>query len=433
MKYNFENKFVGRALIITALYVLGAAFNEVLTGIALLMTLYEILRSDTEHIFKLELILVPLGGIMYIGGSFSLFNIIQFATVLVLIMRKVHNISKQVVGFVLLILLLSAYGIIITGMGNLVDEISFIFEMAVLALILDDIDELDFDGSIRAFSLGLTLSSVSYLFVDYLPGITKYVSNAKYRISGSTEKVDRFSGLAGNPNHYTMAISIAIAGLLVIVICRRMKKRDFIYLGSLIVFGIMSLSKSFFLGLLFTIGVIIAYMLIRTPGRAIRWTAFVFALFVIVMTVGNFKYLDIILDRVLVNRGAVDLNTYTSNRLDHYQVYIDAICGSLRIFLFGNGYGTLINGVASHNVYLEALYYFGIVGISAYLYMIKLIYQSSRNNGQGFLRFMILFVIIFRGLAINMFTSIMFPYYVLIALLMMKSDCSIKLKLSQGG
>ena len=430
MKINFEKKYTILYIVLILLYTLGAAFSSILTAIGFIITLFLLLNTDNQHALELQLILVPFSGIMFIGQSVTLFNIIQFVFVLILLKRKKYILNKHVLIFMILTLFVSVYGIAVTSMSNIKSIISFIFEMAIIALMINDISGLDFDKAIRSFSMSLIISSCVYLFIDYLPGLKRYISVAQYRLEGSLEKVSRFSGLLGNPNHYTMALSVAIAGLLVTAVCRKAKLCDWIYLAAMVIFGIMSLSKSFFLGLIFTLVIVILYVFVKKPSKGIALVTAAFGAGLIFLLKDNFYYFDIIMSRMAI--GDADLNTYTSNRFDHYAVYIQKILNSLRILFFGNGYGTLIDGMASHNIYLEAVYYFGIVGIIALGWTLLKIYRDSLGRGKGILRFLIVLVILFRGLAINIFTSIIFPYYIILALMMMKTDCYIQ-TIQKGG
>ena len=409
--------------ILMALYIFGAAFNSIFTLIAVIITLLVLSKADIVRSIELQFLLVPFCGIMYLSiGSFSMYNIILLVAFFCILQQKKFLVNTKIAYLMFILAGISMYTVIFNGFNLLKDVVVFDLGILILAFGIESLDAFDAGVLVRKYSVGLLISSIAYLFVDYLPGIKMYITNAQYRLENSTEKVERFSGLLGNPNHYTMALSLAIAGLIVLIVCRKNKKIDYVLLIALIVFGIKSISNSFFIGLLVTALYVSIYLLFKSPSKLLMTVVVSFIIISIYLSVSNSQYLEIILNRLSFSNDQFDLNTFTSNRVDHYRIYIDTIVNNLRILFLGNGYGTLINGYASHNLILESIYFYGLVGCCLLFGCIVRIYKTSVISGIGFLRYLVLFVLLFRSFAININTSMMFPYYLFISIVFLKGD-----------
>lgn len=411
-------------ILLMLLFVLGAGFNNIFTVIGLIMTLISIFTArNNVQVMHLQFLLVPFCGIMYVGASFSLYNIILLCVVIRLFISKSFHLRTSIVGLALVLLFVDIYTMAISGLDAVKDLVTFNCGMLIVAFGFEEIDQYDMVGLTRKFASGMIVSSVAYTFVDYLPGIRRYISNAQFRLANSIEKVDRFSGLVGNPNHYTLALSLLIAALVVVILCRKSNAFDLIALVILIFYGIQSISNSFFISFLFTFALTGVYLLFKAPGRLAISVAAVCLIIIVYYTFFNTNYLSIILNRLSVSAESFDINSFTSNRVDHYLVYTEAITNSLRVLLFGNGYGALENGLASHNIFLETIYFYGLVGSFTMGVLLARVLAYSNQHGIGNLRFLVLAVFLVRGLAINANTSMLFPYYLIFVMLFLKSDC----------
>lgn len=412
---NYRNWIIDAAMMV--LYVLGAGINSIFTVMALIITVVELIRADNERIMEIQLLLVPFCGVMYLEGSFSLFNFILAISLLCLFLRKRSKTSYLVVELIIVLFAISLYTVLCRGPEAFRDCLTFSVGFLILELSLEHLNDFNVERITRKYSVGLVVSSLAYYFIDYLPGLNTYISNAMYRLEDSTEKIERFGGLVGNPNHYSLALNIAIAAILVLIMYRRATVFDYIMVVLMVIFGINTISNSFFLGLLATGLFMSIYLLFTSQFKLIIAGILVGITAMLYLTFSNRQYLDIILTRLSLSQRDTDLNLFTSGRIDHYRVYNNEVFGSLRIFFFGNGYGATINGLSSHNWYLESIYHFGAIGFFFLLHIIVKTCKSLRREGKGVLRFLVLFVLMFRGMAINLDLSMHYPYYIFMSAL----------------
>lgn len=406
---------------IISLLIIGGAFNDFFTLIAVFFACVYILFSKPQRIIELGIIIAPFAGIMYFANSFSLFNVILLISLIGLIKNNANHIPKSLFLYALGLILVGVFSLIFSGFSIFADFVTFFIEMLLIAMVILFKGDFHFKSICSKFAIGLIISSLCYYFVDYLPGIQNFISNAQYRIPGTIEKIIRFSGLVGNPNHYSFALNLIIGSLLAMVITKKGIILDYFCIIICVFFGIYSLSNSFFLCLIFTFLVIGLYLLFHQPKKLII-ASIIFAVGIIILI--NFfgtRYIEIILNRLSLNSGSFDLNEYTTDRIDHYQLYMNTIFFNPQILLFGQGIFTDIDGVRSHNFILENLYYYGVFGSIVTWGGLIQMYKSKRTN-KGALRFFGFAIFMFRGLALNLMTSALFPYYVILCFLMLDVD-----------
>ena len=103
-----------------------------------------------------------------------------------------------------------------------------------------------YSAALYCFCAGICLSSLLGCFTEQLPHLAQFIEGDVLK-TGDGQYAQRFAGLHGNPNYYTLDISVALA-CLGADMCR--KKPGFVscvLFAVLSVFGLMSVSKSFLL------------------------------------------------------------------------------------------------------------------------------------------------------------------------------------------
>ena len=110
----------------------------------------------------------------------------------------------------------------------------------------------DINMTVIVYSIGIALSSILALFKPTLPVVDLFITESMLKLKG-TEYASRFSGLQGNPNYYTLDITIALAAIVVLLYNNRNTNIHTIFLVILSVFGLMSVSKSFLIAWIFLI------------------------------------------------------------------------------------------------------------------------------------------------------------------------------------
>jgi len=413
-------------VVMLVLYILGASFSSILTVAGLLMTVYVIVRGRRQTIIEVMVVLSSFAGIMKVSGQYTLYNLLFVVAILRLLWLDRLRVSTRFLTFSIVIAIVSTTGLFFSEVDTVFGTISFLAGLIFAGLAVADTSLYDIRAIVRLFAFGIIVSSVVFMLRDYLPGIREYVRYATYKMDSGARLV-RFSGLIGNPNHYTLLLSLAIMGLLAYLVAGRGNKIDAFLLIVLLAFGIYSLSKSFFLGLLFSILIAITHLLKNVSWRLAKFTIIIAIICLVLVQIVNVEYIDALITRVFVAER-LDVNYYTTGRVAIFRMYIEFMIENLRVLFLGNG---LFNPLErdSHSFYIETIYSLGLIGtfmvVLTYFGLSKRGLRSRKTPKRSLLNYAPLLVFLFRGLAINVLLSILFPVYLVIMTLFIGEDLSV--------
>lgn len=203
-------------------------------------------------------------------------------------------------------------------------------------------------------------------------GLTKNIGRLKDILNSAYVSVDsyrdslRFSGLAYDPNFYTITAVLTLCILMFGFGYKIKTKRWFIATIITIVFGLITYSKSMlFCFLLILLGSFLkAEKTIKL--NVLRTLPFFLALCIIFR-----NQILSIYNTLVVRLNEVDsLQTLTTGRSEIWKMYFKDIFKSVDSFLCGNGIVQSFK-YAAHNTYLEIFQKFGLIGVGTdliYLY-----------------------------------------------------------------
>ena len=357
-------KYVITMCLLFAVLIFGRAANNTLfyafAGISLAVFAF----SSVSHCFSFLLFLLPFSLILKTNvDGMSFFTILFFLVVLKMIINK-----KTIHGSVLIsVMLFAAYCILFSGLGQITTIITMVSGM-VMIYYLRNID-IDVNESIIAFFMGITGASVLALLKNQFPIINGFVSDLMFRLNEG-EYAIRFAGLQGNPNYYTLDITILLAALIVMVYGKVAPRFYAIYLVVLSIFGLMSVSKSF---LVCWVLLLIIWFLLSMRQGVGKVFKFLMIFLIGGAVVYYFAYdaISSYLFRFAEDSGGT-LGDITTGRTDIWKVYIDEILNDFKILLFGNGLNTVgMRGKGTHNTFLESIFSLGIFGTTLFLISLK--------------------------------------------------------------
>lgn len=404
---------------IIAMIVMGSTVNSVFTLLALLLAGIIIVNSHVQEIMEVQLLLVSFAGLMFFRSSISLLNIVIVLSVVRLVFLCGFRLQKKTLYFFMSVLTINLISIIVTNGAAVKDLITFDAEMIMLGLALQSSERVDIVECVRVYAIALIISSIVCAGADYLPGIKNYINTVSYRYSSSGDRITRYAGLMGNPNYFTLSLNIAISILLIKALKAKHAIVDYFLVLLMIVFGIMSLSKGFALGLMVNLSLLLLYYIFMQPSKGIKLIlSGLLGTIVVVYTVGQ-QYISILLDRLSIGNGfsTLDLNSYTTNRVDKFKLYFDYMSEHFGKTLIGNGFGTLINGQASHNAVIEGVFFFGIIGFLLLLFSLSRFISIEHINRTTAVCYIPFFVLLARCMGINLWVSISLPYYLFIIIM----------------
>ena len=420
-KEQITNKMV-LAILIAILFIAGAAFFRMITLLALFVMIYYIFTSKEGDIIALGFLLCTMASVMKFNGSLSLLNIYFIVTIIRLLYLRKFMVTSPVVSFLIVILIITAISLAMSLFNTLYEIISFDAEMIFAILVLSSKSKLNYRRFLMAFSIGLILSSCTFLMVDYLPGIRELVLSTTYKLM-TGERILRFSGLIGNPNHYSLALSLAIAGHMTYILSERASIVDYFFTVVFLYFGFYSISVSFILGVAVSVVIAIVYLLRKSPEKWIKYIIIGSAVLLIASYFVGSQYISILQKRIEFN-DAVDMNGFTSGRLGRFEVYFEYMEAHPYIYLIGNGLFNILD-VSSHNFFIEMLFYCGIpLSVILTVFWISVGRKHIKNKHKNLLNWFMLIVFFTRAMGINIVVSIIFPFYILLCTLCFDEDFS---------
>ena len=257
------------------------------------------------------------------------------------------------------------------------------------------------------FSLGIILASFLGLFDDYIPGLSPFMNQIKLKL-GQGEYINRFCGINVNPNAYTMDISIALAGWFGLVVAKQTNKLDYIIIIILSVFGAMSISKSF----LVMYAILLLFVLIslgrQNLSSLIKGVLIIGLLCIVTFFIIDKEYINAYINRLVLDiNSSMSLSSVTTGRLDIWKGYLYYVFSDAKVLLFGEGLGAdYFMTRATHNYFLEMIYYMGIIGSVLYLLCIKVAFpQRNVSVKRALVNYLPIIILFVRGMAINMIFS----------------------------
>lgn len=342
-------------IFIGALIIAGVAVPAV-SYVAFALCAAVILFSDTERGFCVLFFLVPFATVFKFSiGATSNLTYLQLLLVAKTIIQVMTAFNKRM-------LLLLIVFILYVVFGCKLNAIIAIKQIMIPLTIYSFFAVYKANGKkvLYYFVFGLLLSGIVALFVDVIPNLEEYI--VLDRVIELKDKVTRASGLYTDPNYYSLALLMAIAGLLGLFVAKRAGISVVVVSVVLVLLGSTTVSKSFLLVLAAAyVYFVVSLFLRKRYGIAMLFSIVGMVLFVAVIS-GRIGIFNNILARLEASAG--DVNALTTNRSSLWEVYLSHIFGDdLFVTFFGHGVGADFPGsAAAHSTILDLLYYYGIVG-----------------------------------------------------------------------
>ncbi|MBE6620210.1 MAG: hypothetical protein E7625_02445 [Ruminococcaceae bacterium] len=296
-------------------------------------------------------------------------GMISFYTVALLIVYVIYavkgikniNINHMVPGLALAALAL----VVKTLYGYSIDN-SFILFFASILLVPFFTRELrekyDFYYLTTCFTLGIVIAAITAQYLVIFPSIRQYIQQLEH--SG----IIRYSGFYSDPNFYSAHITAALGGVLVLMLNSAKKRRIFwlmVMAVMLVYCGSLGVSKSFLvIAVALTLFWFFALMLERgkfTVKITILMTLLVGVAFLLASTIFT-DQVAMFLARLSYDNNLAD---FTTGRTRLWNQYLNSLFGDPKLLFFGKGLSNvLLNGRGAHNVLIQCVYQFGLLGLS---------------------------------------------------------------------
>ena len=405
------------AFIIIGLYV------PMMNFIALFVAMYMILVASKNSLICIVVFLLPFATVFKLTiPGFSFFNIILIVAILRALMLNNFRLSTK---SCMALLLFGCFTVLISLKADIIACVtvvcSFIF---VICLMDKNKDEIILGDVVFFASIGVIVTSiVAMLNVDVFPRLRPLMEVAATIRIEAGEYFFRFSGLMGNPNHYSFLMSILIAVYCVIIIKNKAKLLDFIIFIILSVFGFMSISLSFIFAYIIMVLFVLCSAFKRNMKDFIKYFAiFSFGLFLCLIFLDKDTFDVIALRFVRIFDESSELSSVTSGRSVLWIYYLKYLFANIPTLILGSGIGSgnLPIG-ASHSFYIDILYHLGIIGGIFFILCILAIFKPNPfvKEKREFYNYIPLIIFLFRAFSINLLHSEQLPFCLLICALTM--------------
>lgn len=265
----------------------------------------------------------------------------------------------------------------------------------VVCLILPKQDEISAERTIKMFITSLIISSIYAFLLRDTAQIRAICGADAYAFFGSNVK--RFKGLLQDPNYYMTLVVIAIALLMKMKECNLVTMGQFLVQGLVLVtFGMLTYSKTFFL-VFILLAALYVYWQFRSKKivSGMAWTTLALASAAIILF-ANISPFEVIIERFTSAKSIRDLTTGRSELILYYW---RAITQDVQSFFFGKGLGAAALWKDPHNIYLEAMYYLGVVGfgliLSVCIHLVREAKMRVPQNGEHWIsKYMVLLMLL---------------------------------------
>lgn len=389
------------------------------TPIAIIVATFAIAFSfffeSLEDIVCQMLFLVSFSAIFKFSVSGTSMVTLLELYVIVLCLLRYRRISiKELVCSMLLASLL-----LLALLFNENPQITFSIKLIVLPLLVSYFKMTDHRKQLPAYIImmtaGLLYSSlVAYVFRD-LPILRQHLSTLKLYVH-TTEgmqlsNIVRFTGLYPDPNYYAVNMFIAISGLLILRNYGKMKHTAFTYISviTLLVFGVLTVSKSFFL-MTFMVALYIFIVSIRQKhfGAALLLLGAT-AVFVLLLFSGWIDGLNLLLNRF---EASNDINDLTSNRWVIWNNYLNYLKENPILLFVGSGLGNDFGNLkAAHNTVIESIASLGIIGTGIMGISVVSLLKRKEKFKWGLGNFTVLIIVVITYLFLSMLTWVDLPFH----------------------
>ena len=266
------------------------------------------------------------------------------------------------------------------------------------------------------YSVGLILSSLLGIFKEVIPGLNTFYKDMNYEFIDGVEMI-RFSGIFNDPNFFSVAV---IAAIVSIIYAKRYLRysniKSYILLTVFSALGLFTYSKSFIIMLA---AALLLEIIINWNTQNKLQTIVELFIIVILITSGSLA----VLDRLLSRFEGTELLT---GRESIWNAYWEVIESKSRYWWFGLGLDAPYVIKSSHNLYIEVIYYSGVVGLVLYVLGWLRIVLSEHKNKIRLLNFSLVAMVFAMHIFLCGFLDFALPFYMMLSWMIMNIDLKSK-------
>lgn len=398
-----------KVLIGIILVVAGVAFQPLMYIAVVYSFAIILIEKDPESVICILFALLNTAPIFKfsVGGT-SVFTLIEIVAIAKLFTQRRYIESRFFVIWALYLVYM------ILGMGNAYADL---IKCACMPLIIYMItrtlkyEQLKMVSTYYIF--GVFANSVIGLLRLYIPNMQSYVSFKQqgYGYSGAALVLtDRFSGLWGDPNYYSIHLILVLS--IVIVLFSRKEISAIVFYAiyvAMTVLGSLTGSKSFFLTLIVVTACAVAVLLKekQISHSAVFIFAIAFATFLLAK-----GYIDVF-SRVMYRLQNISALGFDTGRSDIWKSYYELYSDNFLLMLFGSGLGRGFLLRVPHNAFIDVIVLYGGIGgtIAFFAFYKAFVFCHKQRKGNVVPAFILLIMYSF----LSMYYSIDAPFQIALA------------------
>lgn len=378
-----------------------------------------LLLVNTRLVLPLMLFYLPWATILKMApGSFSLFSLVCVALLglMVIRLKKNLNLNALVAGLLLVSFLVLLNISRVEAFQT--SQARFVIVLLMLTVYMSVEDNYpDFRTSALFYASGIITACIMAYFLLSSSAMQQFIVVTEYR----NINVTRLAGFNNDPNYFSAQVMMAVACLLILVNNTGSLFRKiilFAMIGTLLFFGLTSVSKMF----LFSIVAMIMIWIFTTfaARRNLSHKISVIVLTLLLLSVATSSQLfSGIIDEYLARFYQIsDINTLTTGRSQLQSIYVSYISSHPDVLLFGVGLTEKFapgsnNNV--HNTFIEFIYKLGLTGTLLFWLWYAGVYRQSvspvKMSFQNRLQFLIpLLALVMPWFALDMISGDEFCY-----------------------
>ncbi|MBR5515694.1 MAG: hypothetical protein IKU52_05780 [Clostridia bacterium] len=331
-----------------------------------LIVLYSSLNAIAVPILLFFLPWSPL--IKFSPDQMSLYTVAFFGICLIAFINNYNKINFNYIISAVLLFIITGFSKLINGYSIDKSYILFFIFLVLFPSLLSEIEsKYDYYILTFLFSTGIVTAAFASKQLATYGSISRYIDVYYWEQMGIT----RYSGFYGDSNFYSAQITVALCGIMILLIQKQTKKRYITLVVSallLIYSGLLGASKTF---VIYTIIMFVLWFLyvLFMKNRFSSKVLLIVSCIVIAVFIAISGVFSDVLDVVFTRFGqGTDFQTLTTGRGDIWRMYIVVLLNDIKILFLGQGFtNTNVAGHASHNTIIQAVYQFGIVGLTFFI------------------------------------------------------------------
>lgn len=374
MRDKIENFRIKYAIIFTIL-IYSCTLNKIFCFLVFVLGVYIVLKHEFEMVFPLFMFMMPMSSIFKTSaGGTSYFTYLELLLVAVYLLRNKVKIRKTE----LWILFFCGY-IVVTQILNGAFSITITIKMIVYLFLISIVTTTEIGKIHKAcfmmFIMGLIISSLMGLI--NIPGfhVSEFITVKTELVQG--DEYNRFAGLYGDPNYYSVNLIIALTLLVVLYLKDEIKFFQCIIFSTVLMyFAALTVSKSALLMLCFPILMLLYVFYKKDNFFGIVFVIAIIGIAILLLTNNQTGIFTRVINRL--SRANTDI---TSGRTELWKMFIAYLEDNPVQLLFGRSIAHyMLNGHVAHNTYIDIVYELGIFGGILFIALLVCIVRSSKDN-----------------------------------------------------